>query len=59
LLSASAESRKINVNKIVYKIRCHSIGKSGIINIVKTTNTNTIELLVVKNLFDTFENMFI
>jgi hypothetical protein len=59
LLSASAESRKINAKKILYKIRCHSIGKSGIINIVKITNNNTNELLVVKNLVDMFENKFI
>lgn len=55
LLSASAESRKINVKKSVYKMRCHSIGKKGIKNIVKITSSKRAELLVVKNLLDTFD----
>ena len=55
LLSASAESRKINVKKSVYKMRCHSIGKKGIKNIVKITSNKRAELLVVKNLLDTFD----
>ncbi|MGB5893396.1 MAG: hypothetical protein WBG58_04400 [Ignavibacteriaceae bacterium] len=57
LLKASAENKKINVKQTWYKIRCHSIGKNGRINIVNTTSSNKIELLVVKNLFDMFEKI--
>jgi hypothetical protein len=49
----------MSVKQKLYKIRCHPIGKKGIIKIVKTTNNNKDELLVVKNLFDVFENKFI
>jgi hypothetical protein len=59
LLSASAESKKIKVKQMLYRIRCHPIGKNGIINIVKITSSNNSELLAVKNLLDTFENILI
>jgi spore coat protein CotF len=53
LLKASAESKKINVKQILYKILCDSIGKKGIKNIVKITKSNKTELLLVKNPADT------
>ena len=59
LLSASAESKKINVKQKLYNTRCHSAGKKGIKNIVMITKSNRIELLVVKNLFEMFEKNFI
>ena len=59
LLSASAESKKINVKQRLYNIRCHSIGKKGIKNIVNITISSKTELLIVKNLFDMFEKKFI
>jgi len=55
LLRARADSKKISVKQMLNKIRCHSIGKKGIKNIVKITSINKTELLVVKNLLDTFE----
>jgi hypothetical protein len=59
LLKASAESKKIRVKQKLYIIRCHSNGKKGRMNIVKITKSNKTELLVVKNLFDTFEKKII
>ncbi|MDX1699291.1 MAG: hypothetical protein R3250_01675 [Melioribacteraceae bacterium] len=59
LLRESAESKNINVKQTLYSIQCHSIGKKGIIKIVKTTSSNKRELLAVKNLPDTFERKLI
>jgi hypothetical protein len=53
LVRASADSKKIRVKQILYKILCHSIGKKGIKNIVKITKSNKTELLLVKNPADT------
>ena len=38
LLSARADSKKMSVKQKLYKIRCHPIGKKGIMKTVKTTN---------------------
>jgi len=59
LLRASAESKKTNVKQRLYRSRCHSIGKKGIIKMVNKTSNNNRELLAVKNLLDTFERILI
>ena len=47
------------VIEMTYSKRCNSIGKNGTMNIVKITNSNKKELLVVDDLAAMFERKFI
>jgi hypothetical protein len=44
---------------MLYSIRCHAIGKNGIMKIVKMTNSSKRELLVFEDLVAMFEKKFI